>query len=307
MQQDSTLDNLRHAPGTPTAAWGSLEDVRRAGTGPRKMLLLTGVGFGNDVWREFEQRYAQEFTTYAVTLPGFGGTAPFPMPTTARDYASAAWTGAVVEGVKGLLRRENMDRVVIVAHWAIASQVGVRLAIDEPDRVAALVLIGASPRVDFAGQPPRPPADRRSAFVEAMGSRWFRTVTRATWDDNNFMPYDYAVNPRRGLFLWREAAEPALPVWIRYLLEWYALDQTEELRRLRVPTLVIRPGFDDPDFFVESQNYMRMFAFDAWNDLPPGGGNPQVVTIPGSRLFIWFDQPDRLHRELRTFLSGVSP
>jgi hypothetical protein len=38
---------------------------------------------------------------------------------------------------------------------------------------------------------------------------------RETWDDNNFLPGDYAVNPILGLRLWREAASPQVHVWIR--------------------------------------------------------------------------------------------
>jgi pimeloyl-ACP methyl ester carboxylesterase len=147
-------------------------------------------------------------------------------------------------------------------------------------------------------------AEERARYADGLGERWFKTVTRRTWDDNNFMSYDYAVNPRRGLFLWREAQAPLLSVWVRYLLEFYAVDLTPRLKDLQVPTLVVQPGFDDPEFHVEEgRNYMRNLCLDSWADVR--GTNPrlEIVTIPHSRLFIMFDQPEVLDRELARFLG----
>jgi hypothetical protein len=49
MAQDSTLDNLRHPPGVATTALGTLGHVRKLGEGKRTMLLIPGLGFGDDI------------------------------------------------------------------------------------------------------------------------------------------------------------------------------------------------------------------------------------------------------------------
>jgi hypothetical protein len=70
-----------------------------------------------------------------------------------------------------------------------------------------------------------------------------------------------------------------------------------------VPTLVVQPGFDDAGFQPEpGWNYMRNLCLDSWKGMK--GGNPRIrfVTIPKSRLFVMFDQPDALDRELAAFL-----
>lgn len=305
LAQDSTLDNLRHSPGTGTVEFGTLGRVRTEGRGAHPMVLIPGIGFGDDVWNEFMERHRDEYTMYAVTLPGFGGTAPLPMPAEGVAYAETPWIRSAEQGILALLDRARLGRVTLVAHWAVASQIALRLALEHPERIARVVLVSGVLK-SYYEQPPGMEhwtLEQRARFAEGMSQRWFRTVTRQTWDDNNFMPYDYAVNPRRGLFLWREAQAPALPVWIRYLLEWYAMDLTSRLADLRVPVLVIRPGLDDPQWYVEpGRNYMVNLTHDSWRGAPD---TPRIrfVTIPGSRLFIQYDQPEALDRELRRFLA----
>lgn len=310
MSQDPTLDNLRHPPGVKTAAFGTLGNVRKIGDGARKMLLIPGLGFGGGIWTEFMERHKKDYTLYAVTLPGFGGTLPLPMPPGESKYADTPWTRSCIRAIEKLLDKEQMDRVTIVAHWALASQIALRLALDHPDRVEAVILIGGPLKVYYEGPGTSMlswNAEQRSKFVEGMSSSWFKTVTRRTWDDNNFMSYDYAINPRRGLFVWREAQSPSLQVWIRYLLEFYSLDLTPELKALKVPTLVMQPGFDDPGFYVEKdRNYMRNLCLDSWSGAKELNNKIEFVLMPQSRLFIMFDQPEALDRAILGFLERTS-
>jgi pimeloyl-ACP methyl ester carboxylesterase len=304
MAQDPSLDNLKHAPGTKTALPGTLGEVRRLGAGPRTLLLIPGLGFGADIWTEFMERHRSDFTMLAITLPGFGETAPLPMPDESR-FAETPWTRSIITSIEKLLNQERISRVTVVAHWALATQIGLRLALDHPDRIDALVIIGGPLKVYYEASPGMLnwTLEQRSQFVEGMGQRWFKTVTRRTWDDNNFMSYDYAINPRRALFLWREAQTPSLPVWIRYLLEFYSIDPTPSLKNLKIPTLVVQPGFDDSAFYVEKgRDYMRNLCLDSWRGSTEPSDQLHFVTIHNSRLFIMFDQPEELDRVLEGFL-----
>lgn len=268
------------------------------------MLLIPGLGFGDDIWIEFMQRHVKDYTMYAITLPGFGDTAPLPMPAEGSRYAETPWTQSTISAIEKLMDQEHIERVTIVAHWALATQIALRLALDYPNVVEAVVLIGGVLKAYYDSTPAMMTwtAEQRSQFVEGMSARWFKTVTRRTWDDNNFMAYDYAINPRRGLFLWREAQAPSLTVWIRYLLEFYSFDLTPDLKKLRVPTLVAQPGFDDSSFYVEKgRNYMRNLCLDSWRGAE--SDRLEFVTIPRSRLFIMYDQPDELDRVVGNFLQ----
>lgn len=309
MAQDATLNNLRHPPGTETSPAGTLGNVRRVGEGKKAMLLIAGIGFGDSIWSEFMERRKTEYTMFAVTLPGFGGTKPLAMPTDETKFGDTPWLRSSLQAIKALLDKESIEKVTVVAHWMVATQLALQLALDQPARVEAVLLIGGVLKMYYDSNPATMnwTIEQRRSFANAMGERWFKTVTRRTWDDNNFMSYDYAVNPRRGLYLWREAQTPTLPVWIRYLLEFYATDYTTSLKELRVPVLIAQPGFDDPAFYVEEgKNYMRSSCVDSWNGAAELSNRLEFVTIPQSRLFIQYDQPAALDRAIAAFLNKAA-
>ena len=308
MAQDPSLNNLVHPAGTKTTPLDTLGKVKKVGEGKRVLLLIPGIGFGDDIWSEFMERHTKDFTMYAVTLPGFGDTAPLPIPPEKSQYAETPWTQSTVRAIVNLLEQEHIDRLSIVAHWALATQIALRLALEHPNRVESVILVGGVLKVYYDNSPAMLnwTDNQRSQFVEGMSQRWFKTVTRRTWDDNNFMSYDYAINPRRGLFLWREAQAPSLTVWIRYLLEFYSVDLTPKLKDLRVPTLVVQPGFDDPAFYVDDKrNYMRNLCHDSWKGAEELSKQLKFVKIPESRLFVMLDRPEELDRVLKSFFDSL--
>jgi pimeloyl-ACP methyl ester carboxylesterase len=304
MQQDSTLDNLQLPPGTATASVGALGRVRVVGRGEKVMVLIAGMGFGDEVWSEFMERRTATHRMFAVTLPGFGGTPPLPIPATPSRFADTPWIRSSVAALHTLLDTAHLERVTLVAHWAVATQVALLLALERPDRIEAVVLVGGALNATFPDQS-RWTAAQRAASIDALGQRWFRTVTRDTWDDNNFMPHDYSANPRRGLFLWREAQKPLLAVWVRYLLEFYAVDHGPRLAELRVPVLVVHPDFTQPAFHVEAWNYMKGFTVDSWKGVTAPPGMLEFESVAGSRLFLMYDKPEELDRVVDAFLAHV--
>lgn len=307
MVQDPALNNFRHALGTRTAAFGELGRVRKVGSGARVLLLIPGLGFGDDIWTEFMERHASDYTMYAITLPGFGGTDPLPTPPENAAITDVPWTRSALAGIVTLLDNEQVDRVTVIAHWIHATQLAVLLASEHGERVDSVVLVGGvlknyMPRIQ---ESLHWTSEQRARNAEAWKSRWFRTVTRETWDDNNFMSYDYAVNPRRGLYLWRQAQSPSVTVWIHYLLEFWSLDVAPLLETLRVPVLLIQPQFDDPDFYVEPDaDYMRAYCIGSWE----GSAAPiyEVVKVPHSRLFVMYDRPEILDRAIAEVLARPS-
>ncbi len=311
MAQDATVNNLRLPPAVRTTTNGTLGRVRRVGNGTRPMVLIPGLGFGDAVWDDFMARHAADYTMYAVSLPGFGGTPPLATPPEDASYTDTPWFSSAVTAVQALVEADRLTDVVLVAHWALGSQVALKVALNIPNRIRAVVLVSGVLRSYF-DTPPSVPSMKtwtltdRVRYSDRLAHDWFKTVTRHTWDDNNFMSFDYAVNPLRGLFLWREAQAPLLPVWVRYLLEFYSLDLSIELRALKVPTLVVQPGFDDDQFYVDAgRNYMRNLCLDSWDTGTPLPAPLTVVRIPQSRLFVMFDQPDQLDQAIDRFLRAL--
>ncbi len=307
MVQDSTLDHLVDPPGYRTARLGTLGGVIRSGTGTRPMILIPGLGFGGGVFTEFMRRFESEYRMYAVTLPGFGGTAAPPSPGPKVSFGSQTWTNGALAAIEHLIKEEKLESPVIVGHRLTGTQLAFRLALARSDVRAVVLLAGSAKMIltDTAYATYYGTLERRVASVDRwLAPRWFRTVTRETWDDNNFLPGDYAVHPVRGLRLWREAASPGLHVWVRYLCEFNAQDVSLELDRLTVPTLLLEPGLEG-NWHEAGQDYMRGFCRDSWEGRAVKHPRITVRTIPGARACMWFDQQDAVHDAVAGFLRGV--
>lgn len=310
MEVDSTLDNLVHLPGYTTTPFGELGDWHKAGSGSKTMLLIPGAGFGADIFDAFAERWGAEYTLYKVTVAGFGGTGAPPMPPAGTSFGEQTWTNSALAGIRQLIAREGLHNITVVGHWLIGTQLALRLALDEPDLVDAVVIVGGSARFmspDTTRMPnPTSLAQRVQVIDQFMVPRWFQHVTRATWDDNNFLPQDYCINAIRQLQLWRKAAEPTLPVWVRYLNEFYAQDVYLDLPKLTVPVLIVQPGFDD-DCYADSPGltYMRSYCRASWDGAERQNALVRSVTVNDARLFIMDDQPDKLDQVIKDFLKSL--
>jgi pimeloyl-ACP methyl ester carboxylesterase len=200
---------------------------------------------------------------------------------------------------------EGIKNAVVVGHWLTGTQLALRLAMKHPDQVKAVVILAGSARMttnDPARAAYLTTLERRVAAIDRyMAPQWFKTVTRETWDDNNFLPGDYAVNPVRGLRLWREAAAPKLHVWVRYLCEFNAQDICTEMDKLTVPTLILKPGLEGI-YHDPGNNYMDTFCHESWKGCIENNPRVTVKTVPNSRACLWVDQPEEVDRTMRGFL-----
>lgn len=309
MEQDASLDNLAHAQGTETCQFGELGDVTKAGTGSQPMILIAGAGFGGDVFETFMNDHVDRYTMYAVTLPGYGGTKPLPMPDPSTSYGELTWHRSAQRGIEDLIQHEELVEPIILAHWVNATLVALRIGLDSPEAVGGLIIVSGVPRylpTTPGMQMPDDPAGRAALVDSMMAPLWFKTVTRPTWDDNNFLPSDYAIHPLRGLQLWIEASRPALPIHVRYLCETWAQDVTAELNKLHVPTLVVQPHFDQA--FVEmprTSNYLETMLHDSWDGVAQSNDLIRFEQIAGSRVFVMDDQPARLSSLVESFVAGL--
>ncbi|HXV77722.1 MAG TPA: alpha/beta fold hydrolase [Candidatus Polarisedimenticolaceae bacterium] len=308
MEQDPSRNNLVHPAGYEPAEPVSLGAVIRGGHGPTPVVLVPGAGFGGEVFAGFIEANADRYSMLAVTLPGFGGTAAPPMPADGTSYAEQTWTRSARDALAHLIEQERLDRPIVVGHWISGTQVALGVALDRPDLVRGVVVVSGVTKFVSTGASmpePRTPELRAALVDQSLAPQWFKTVTRATWDDNNFLPRDYAIHPLRGLQLWRLAFEPDLQVWIRYLCEVWAADSTRDLDRLRVPLLVLQPELDE--LYGQGPGagaYLQAFLGRAWEDVDDRDGLIQIRSVPASRVFVMDDQPELMNEAIRRFADG---
>jgi pimeloyl-ACP methyl ester carboxylesterase len=297
-EQDSTLDNLQHAAGYVTAPLGALGAVLRHGSGPIDVLIIPGWGFGAGEFERFMRDNASKYRMVAVTLPGFAGTAAPPMPPAGTSYGEATWTRAASDAIARLVRSEGLRKPILLGHFIVGTQIAIRLALEHPELVGGIGIVGGEPmrfvpsRRDSTGKTPMPRDERVSGVDTFMAPRWFKTVTKRTWLANNYAQPQYARDSARAAELWRASADVPLPVMIRYLCEYYAMDLRDDFPRLAVETRVLVPDFSPEILADPKQSYVKQLFWDSWENVR--GGNPriQIRRVAHSRIFVTDDRPD---------------
>jgi hypothetical protein len=95
-----------------------------------------------------------------------------------------------------------------------------------------------------------------------------------------------------------------LPVKVRYLTEFMAADQTNELASLSVPTLVLRPGFNEKLLADPATSWLKVCFQDSWDAFAK---NPQIqmLTVTDGRALLLDDQPQLSDDAIRKFIEKL--
>lgn len=103
--------------------------IQSTGSG-QNLVLLHGWGMNSAVWEPLTARLSKHFTLHLVDLPGMGlsrPTEPYHLHSLAEKIAEMLPANADIVG------------------WSLGGQVAMRIALDRPDAVRKLVLVGSTP------------------------------------------------------------------------------------------------------------------------------------------------------------------
>lgn len=103
--------------------------VETTGSGPN-LVLLHGWGMHSAVWQPLVKKLSKIFTLHLVDLPGMGLSRPI----------EPFHLHAVAEKIA-----EMLPAHADIIGWSLGGQVAMRLAIDHPDLVRRLILVGTTP------------------------------------------------------------------------------------------------------------------------------------------------------------------
>ena len=324
---DGSIDNTIPAVGTALAPAGQLGHVERRGTGRTTLILVPGAGFGWRVWDDFMRRNADRFTMYAITPPGYDGTPAWPMPTARRpngvpDYAKREWSDVLVDAVATLIRRERIDRPIIVGHHVIGDYVAIRLAADPRVAARGLVIIGGSPPA--FGLPPNADPSRpgvrdslaRDVFVHGPQASFFRTVTPEAWRTGAFPAGALSWQPDVAERLKAEQLSTPLPIQIRYYLEYMSADASAQYAALDIPVLLIpaRVPFERASQQMRTMLLARTGSDSAarrvYQAIIQGYPTPQprgitTTHIAETGVFVMLDKPRELDAAIAGFAESI--
>jgi 2-succinyl-6-hydroxy-2,4-cyclohexadiene-1-carboxylate synthase len=224
-----------------------------------RVVLVHGFTGTNESWAGVTSELGPAFDVVPVELPGHGASPPSGL-----DFEAAA---SVVGDAGG--------RAAYVG-YSMGGRLCLRLAVDRPDLVSALVLIGASPGLVSAGdRAARREADERLATgIERDGTekflqRWLTHPLFATLD-----PSPEELDQRR-----RNAPE-GLASAVRLLGPGAQQPLWDRLRELRMPVLLI-VGERDKKFLTTSREMLDA-GLQARLDVVREVGHAVHLEDPGS-------------------------
>jgi pimeloyl-ACP methyl ester carboxylesterase len=308
---DLDRNNFHFPSGYKTLAETHPPSVVRNGSGRRALILVPGAYSGREVFDSFMARTASQYRFYLLTPAGLNGTPARPLPPETTSYGEFTWTRQLERDILELIRKEKLQKPVIVVHGFPGSLAAEELATDHPDVFSGIIEIASMP-IQFAPSfkepgklKPAAPDERIQIFNDSWAKKWFKYVTPETWESNNYQSGMFANDPERAERARQQVEAAPLPVKIRYLSEYMASDHAREFAALRVPLLVLRPGFTEQYLADPANSFYKTSFQDAWNAF---AANPkiQLLIIPGARALVLDDQPGLADDAIARFVQRLS-
>lgn len=284
--------------------------IKKQGRGRQAIILVPGMYSGSDSFAGFIAENQTRYRIYVVTPPGLNGTPARPMaPGGLRELT---WTRSLERDLLKLIKREHLTGPVIIAERQPASVAAIELANAHPEKIAGLVLTATnllqaptSPK-DPTKKTPATFAERVDLVETGLAEKWFKYVTPDTWLSNNYMPEWYSSDSPEGLDAWQSSEAAPLPVKIRYLCEFWLSNITEDFQKLKVPTLVLVPGFDEKFLADPVNNLFKTWFVTAWDSSVIKQPNAELVRIPGGRLLLLRKKSEIANNAIEHFIDRAT-
>lgn len=308
---DVSRNNLQFPAGYKTLRDNQPPLVTKKGRGRQPLILVPGMYSGAKAFDSFMARNESQYKFYVVTPPGINGTPARSMPAAGSSFSELTWTRRLEQDILDLIRREKLMKPVLVAERQPAAQAAMELAVEHPEKIAGVVLVGTN-LVQFFPSPKDPTRkspvtfpERVSSVDEGWGARWFKYVTPETWLGGDLPAVMLSGDTARSQQAWKELEAAPVEIKIRYLCEFWASDVTRGFDKLQVPVLALVPGFDEK-FLADPANGFAKIAFlDSWDTLVPKHPKLDLVKIPDARMMVLDDQPKRADDAIATFVERV--
>jgi len=234
----------------------------------RPVIFLPGLGCPGSVWDDTVAHFAGSIEAHVVTLAGFAGRPPIaaPLLITARDELAA------------YIRANKLDRPVIVGH-SLGGFLAFWLAATAPDVVGKLVIVDAAPVVFGDISPPG-----------TTNTDAWRTASEGELASKiRDMFSQMATNTAKLAPVVNEVIKSDKRTFADALDLMMTTDIRPSLPNIRAPMLVVMS--DDRDYV------------DAVTRQLAGLGPHTIVSLPGTKHFVFFDDPTGFYRALDGFLG----
>jgi len=312
---DVSRNNFELPKTYKTLADNQPPSIVRKGQGQQTLILVPGMYSGYRSFDAFMARNQAQYRMFLLTPPGLNRTPPRAAPAVGISLSEMTWTRRLEQDILALIRRQKLSKPVIVAERQPAAQAAMELAIERPDQIGGVILVGTN-LVQFFASPQDPTrktpiafADRGPFVDESWAGKWFKYVTPETWKNGDLGKQLLSNDAARAQAAWDELEAAPLEVKIRYLCEFWAADVTRGFDKLKVPVLALVPGFDEKFLADPANGFAKPSFVDSWETLIPKHPQLELVKIPNARMLVLDDQPQAADEAIAAFIKriGVRP
>lgn len=274
-----------------------LAHVEERGTGAIPMILVPGLSCDWRVFDAFMTRNTDKYKMYAVTLPGFGGSAPPALPESASPM-DGLWLLNAEAAILKLIEERKLDKPVLVGH-SVGGHLAIRLAATHGDKFRKAISIDGLPLYP----PPRPDfpdtRESREMMVAQMGAM-IRQVPPERWTElQKGSVANLVTDQKRATELGEMCAVVPQSTTVEYVTEMMGSDQRSKVAGIKIPLLTISAMSSEAS--QEMIANARKMVREEFKDAPP---NVTLVTFLGTRHFVMDDRPADLDRAVATFVAG---
>jgi pimeloyl-ACP methyl ester carboxylesterase len=308
---DVSRNNFRLPDGANPISDTDLPSIAKRGrTTGRALILVPGVFSGPAVFEPFIARHEADYRFFIVTPPGLNGTRPRRMPAETVSYGDRVWTRGVERDILELIRREQLEKPVLMSHGFPGSLAVTAIAANHPGAIAGAIEIAAMPPQAFpspadpSGKTLMTPAERVRYQDTFWAPKWFKYVTPETWENNNYKAPMFQRDPDRAEQVRQRIEQHLLPVKVQYLTESNGTDDSADLARIAVPLLALRPAFSAAVLADPANAWFRTSFVDAWNAFSRNA-NIQLTTLDDSAVLVFDDQPKAADDAVIAFLDRI--
>lgn len=282
---------------SPSALTTPLAHVETRGTGPIPIILIPGLVCDWTTFDAFMDRNAARYTMYAVTLPGFGGSEPPPMPTS-NTYHQGEWLDNAARAVAALIAERNLDKPVLLGQ-TMGTQVALRVAAAKPDTVRAVIAVNGWPAYPLGGAEQAIDRSNRENLINGLMHSTCDAIAESEWMNQQKEWIELGVDDKaRAAAIVAVGAKVTKPVSTRYMLEYLAADLSELAPKATMPVLVIA-ALQNVEF-AEDDAALRSMWEREWKPVP----QHTLVFFEDTAEFVTENAPADLDRAVEQFLAN---
>jgi pimeloyl-ACP methyl ester carboxylesterase len=288
------LGTSRPAP-TATMSVGTLT-VEKYGSGDPAVILIPGLACGSWVWDGTIRALQSKHTVYAVTLAGFGGTAP----------ATGQMLDKADASIQQLIDSERLVKPIIVGH-SLGGFLAIRFAEEHSPELSRVAAVDGLPVFPTMAQ--MTPEQRMANAKQLFEPLRTQTPEQFAAGEASFVS-GLVSDPKMATQVSTLAAKSDANATAEYGEEMFAADLRPALGSIHVPMLEVvpvpkdlPPGFPDYMRSMTPEELSPSFI-SYYTALFPGATTVQLVPILYARHFAMLDEPDAFYEALTSFIDA---